>query len=340
VDLPRLAEERRNGAGAEALVERPGFAARVATPPEPPSQIVRDVLYEYGLHMLGGKPGRGKTTFAVHMALEAIRSGRHVIWVDLDMGENPLARKFADMGADQVEGFAGRIHYFGTETRLLPTPSMHARIADLAAKYPGALWVVDTVGQGLAGAALDEQSPGDVLQWFALWKELSQRLPVLLLDHIAWSGEGGDRVGRGTGAKEGDIVVGLQLAVVTPFNRDQIGVVRVDLVKDREGQLPLKLHFNVGNFPDDDDDERGILRVVPTEAPNRGVGGSVEERIIEYLREQRGGKVTRTQVVRGVKGDDREIRLALNKLETSAHAVARHESAGRTTIYWASEPAL
>src|SRR5438045_3645047 len=54
-----------------------------------PKLLIPGLVYDERPSLMGmvGHPDAGKTVIVLYLALEAMRGGRHVIWLDYEMGE-------------------------------------------------------------------------------------------------------------------------------------------------------------------------------------------------------------------------------------------------------------
>jgi hypothetical protein len=217
-----------------------------ALPEEPPTVLVPGLIIAEQVTWLAGHPGQGKTTLALFAAVEYMKDGGHVVWLDWEAGARPTMRRLLAVGAT-TEMLRDQFHY-------APYPRMEASaagfepIADALERWPGAIVVFDSVSKALSHAGLAEHITSDATRWTA---ELV--MPVreyggsaVVIDHVI---KGATRstpyptpYGRGDGSE-----VMFFIEVEEPFSREKIGRLRLTKHKDREGLLPDELRFTVGD---------------------------------------------------------------------------------------------
>ena len=220
-----------------------------------PEVLVDDLLYDQGVHMLSGHPGAGKSVLAMHIAWLVMVEGRHVIWLDYEQGARMTGQRFREMGVpgDLIDE---RLHWAWYQRKVVD------ELPAVAAAYPGALIVLDSMSKVLSTSEIDEYSNPEVLAWTVKVIEFAKthQLPVLILDHVTKDDKNSDYA-RGAGTKQADVDVHWKITKLEEFNREQVGLVEMSLHKDRDAYLPLRLYFRIG-------DGQGGLSVEPTDGPD------------------------------------------------------------------------
>lgn len=223
----------------------------------PPVVIVDDLLYDQGLHLLSGHPGSGKSVMAMCMAELVMSEGRHVAWLDWEMGERATGQRLREMGVawPRIEE---RLHYAWCPK----DPENH--LTALADAYGQPLVVIDSLSKALRQSGIDENSPSEVTTWTMKVIQVSKayRMPLVIIDHVSKNTKD-KRYSRGAGSKLADVDVHWHMDVLQEFDRSTIGTVGLFRAKDREGYLPSANFFTIG-------DGRGGLVVTPTEDPKLG----------------------------------------------------------------------
>jgi len=220
-----------------------------------PVVIVDDLLYDQGVHWLSAHPDSGKSIMAMHMAWEVMTQGRHVVWLDYEQGKRMTGQRLSEMGVplDLVtEYFHWAWYPVGAEDEL-------ALVSDT---YPGALVVVDSVSKALAQSGIGENENAEVLAWTIKVIQASKQhsLPVLVIDHVTKNDKDSDYA-RGAGTKQADTDVHWKVDKLEDFTRAKQGLIQMTRHKDREGYLPKRVFFKVG-------DGSGGLGVLPTDGPD------------------------------------------------------------------------
>lgn len=209
---------------------------------EPTPQLIEGLLYEGRIHSIAGPPGGGKTLIALWAAMQVMKKGQPVLYLDAENGPKLIAERLGELGADP-DNLNEYFHYYPaddvgankeTVSRLLAT------IEDSGA----ALVVFDSFADLLSEAGLEENSNDDCTKWM---RKLAQPVKdtgaaVLILDHIPKNGKGP----RGGGSKRAKVDVQWNLDVTQFFDRDRTGEIELKHDKDREAWLPKIVRFSVG----------------------------------------------------------------------------------------------
>jgi hypothetical protein len=200
----------------------------------PPVLLCDGLLYEGGLHSIAGAPDCGKTTLALFWAVQLLRNDRNVLFLDEEGGEDIITEKMAALGAtvDELE----RITYIP-----FPGRSWHdediADLLDLADEVKPAMMLVDSSAAFLARAGLDENSAPAVTSWWSrVLMPIARNIGtcVLVIDHDTKSSES-SRYARGSGAKLAVLDCQFKVELTTPFTREQDGLLKLLVTKDRRG---------------------------------------------------------------------------------------------------------
>ena len=188
------------------------------------------------LHGLFGTSGSGKTWLAVMWVAQELAQGRSVQWVHTE-DPNPRTLVTRLHLLDAAERL-NLIRYHPI-TEAIDTSGVTA-IGEFAREPRGQLIVVDSLGDALALAGLDEDRDGDVRTWGRAvarrWTD-EYGATVLLIDHSTKADD--PKHPSGTKAKRA-LVTGTMLHVGIRdghrgFTRDMPGSVAVKVAKDRAG---------------------------------------------------------------------------------------------------------
>ena len=202
----------------------------------PPELLCDRLLYRGSLHSLAGQPEAGKSTLAYRWALDLIAQGENVVAIDVEAGPEQVAEKLVAFEADPDQlGRFTYVYYPGARWDAADLAGVRTLVAG---KRP-ALVLLDSIGVALAQAGKDENHIGEVEPLYSAFLAIARADPfpaTLLLDHVAKDGRGG-RYARGSGAKLQLVDVALMVDVVRPFSREQSGLVRLVVAKDRRGYL-------------------------------------------------------------------------------------------------------
>ncbi|PLS84123.1 MAG: hypothetical protein CYG60_19610, partial [Actinobacteria bacterium] len=160
---------------------------------EPPTQLIEDFLYEGRVHAVVSEAGTGKTLLALWAALEVMKEGGSVLYLDEENGGRLIGERLLNMGAD-LEMLDRSFFYHHSPGITLKANAL-AELRVTAEAVRPALVVFDSLPDFLALAGLNENEAADVTRWFL---EVARPLrdagsAVLLLDHVVKSAEGRGR---------------------------------------------------------------------------------------------------------------------------------------------------
>ncbi len=220
----------------------------------PPDVLVDDLLYAEGVHLVSGHPAGGKTTIVMHWVHQVLAEAGHVCWLDYEGGPRQTVRRMQAMG---ITASLARDHF-----HYAPFPvKAEDHLAAVAARWPGALVVLDSMSKALAFAGISENANDEVTGWTSkVVRACKERaMPVVIIDHIT---KGGDKsqYSRGAGAKLADVDVHWRVLKIEDFNRQQPGTIHVRQEKDRDGYLAFESFWTVG-------DGKGNLTITETSRP-------------------------------------------------------------------------
>lgn len=302
--FPTSADPDPAPAGEVRPFARVDLAALARQGIRPPELVCDRLLYRGGLHSLAGPPDSGKSTLLYLWTLQLLSLGEPVVLLDEESGRELAVEKLLALGATP-ELLAGLV-YVEFPARAWDEPDRRGLAALLAAVRP-ALVGLDSAGAFLAQAGLRENEAADVTGFYKgvlLAAAREHRAAVVVLDHVPKLEEA-TRYARGSGAKLQLVDVALMVEPITPFSRDQGGLLKLQVTKDRRGYLHRAHQVRV-------EAEGGRLALSITEA------GAVEpglddpdlagldlapatRKLLAVLREQRGQPLVASELVDRVK---------------------------------------
>jgi AAA domain len=210
---------------------------------EPPV-LLCDVLYEGGLHSVAGAPDCGKTTLALHWAAQLLRQGKYVLFLDEEGGAEIVTEKLIALSVTPEE--LEYLVYVPFPARSWTDEDITELIRFTEEIHP-AMLLVDSSAAFLARAGLDENSAPAVTSWWSrVLTPIARDLgaAVVVIDHDTKSSEA-SRYARGSGAKLAALDVQLKVTLTEPFTRDQEGILKIAVTKDRRGWLHRAWHVEV-----------------------------------------------------------------------------------------------
>jgi hypothetical protein len=294
----------------------------------------RALLYAGKMHALFAEPSSGKSWLALLAALEILRLGGAVIYLDLEDSAPGIVGRLIALGADPAD-VGARFAYlsqdgrFGAPERL----ELDRLLEDLNPD----LVVIDGVAVALARDGADENSNAEVAAWI-------ERVPkpiaatgaaVLLLDHVTKDREKRGRGGRGAGHKLAALDgAAYYLNVLEPFSRARPGAFSLRIEKDRPGGVG-EVGANAATcfLEPHGDGARVIMRLDPpalggpASAPRKPT--YVMGRISDVLTDAK-VPVSATTLRHLVNAKARTVDAALAALRAEGHVIDRRE--GRSTF--------
>jgi hypothetical protein len=200
-----------------------------------PELLCGGLLYRGGLHALAGPPDCGKSTLAYWWALHLLAAGETVVLVDEESGREQVVEKLLDLGGEPHH--LERLAYVEFPGRGWDNAD-RAGLAALLAEQRPALVIFDSSAAFLTLAGWDEDRAPDVTRFYKLLLDAarSSGAAVLIIDHVTKDGANGGYA-RGSGAKKANVDVLLMVDPVRPFSRQQDGLLKLTVTKDRRGYL-------------------------------------------------------------------------------------------------------
>jgi hypothetical protein len=297
---------------------------------KPPATLA-DVLVEAQVNWLCGHPAHGKTTIAMHAALVAARDGRDVLWLDWEGGRAPTKRRLLPMGAT-ADDFA-RIHYVYSPRVSADADGLRSILDVLETLGGGSVVVLDSASKALSAAGLDENSNTDTTKLTTeVVLPLREHATVVVIDHVTKGATRTTPYARGAGAKLADTEVMWYVEAVEPFSRTKVGEVLLTKHKDREGVLPERVRFEVG-----DGNAKLPVKRLPDGADEARVTDEKARRaVLDVLRKHDGSKLSTNQLVQmatGVRASD--VRSAAAELaDDQSQPVSSEPGARNSVMYW------
>jgi len=262
----------------------------------PKPEFIADMLYKGGLHCISGAPDSGKTTLALHWALDVMRSHQPIIFMDEEGGEEIIAEKMIGLGASVMDMEYLTYVPFPGKTW---TPEDVLDLMDLMHEIHPVMVLFDSSAAFLARAGLDENNASDCTSfWARVLTPVARRVgaAVLVIDHDTKATEQ-SRYARGSGAKLAALDVQFKVEIVKPFSRLQSGVLKLHVPKDRRGYLHrewrIAVHSGDGSikmdFSEATEEEFGDASSID--------GSPAKKKIFEQLS---GDPKTKQQIVDGI----------------------------------------
>lgn len=215
---------------------------------DPPALLLPGLLYEGASHWFSGHPKHGKTVLVMHAAITLIEKGHHVIWLDYEGGPRRTARRLREMNA--LPSAVAEFFHYEYAPHTTTQPKVIAAFEQTIDQWPGALVVFDSQAKALRRAGFSEDSADEVTEWtqnLVLNLTNVKHATVAVIDHMVKSGGRESRYARGSGAKAADADVSWFVEKAEEFNRNTRGRIECSLWHDRDGCLPERLAYAVGD---------------------------------------------------------------------------------------------
>jgi hypothetical protein len=192
------------------------------------------LVYERKRNEFHGPYESGKSWLAKVVALEAIRRGGVVVWLDFEDSPRSVVSRLLALGAE-AEAIVALLRYIQPGEPLTTEAEIDLRL-ELAGST---LVVIDAANEAMAAAGLDPNLNRDIALWYAKVPRLATDAgaTLLVLDHVAKHAE--QQRGAVGGAHKIAAVDGASYRIdaMTPFGRGSAGLVRLQLEKDRGGHI-------------------------------------------------------------------------------------------------------
>ncbi|HEY7418860.1 MAG TPA: AAA family ATPase, partial [Ktedonobacteraceae bacterium] len=210
---------------------------------KPPPFLVEEILYSGKAHAIMGEPGDGKTLIMLGFAVQLIKAGQKVAWIDEENGPYIVASRLKALGANPKEVTENFAYYPFNEMTLADADEF----AEEMEMLNPCLVVFDSGADMYVASGLNENDNMDMTKWaIAFLQRLSRSLDIasVVLDHVAKAGDSSYQ--RGAGAKKAKVDAVWRLEVRFPFDAESVGEVDLVRAKDRLAYLPARLRFQIG----------------------------------------------------------------------------------------------
>jgi len=299
----------------------------------PPEASISGLAYPGGLHLIYGEPEATKSWLCLILALEEIRAGRHVVFVDLETNARLIRARLVDLGATAED--LERLHYIAP-SEPISGKQIQTDLDALLATCDPSLIVIDALAGALALHSFDGNSNADVETFYAvtLAPFRATEAAIVLVDHVVKNREERGRWPIGAQRKLGGADVGLLIEPVSAFSRGRTGLARIRVQKDRNGALlrPYAAELELVSDPD----TGRITWTIKQVTTGRNLDENADpwkptvlmERVFAFVKEQ-AGPVSRTAVREAVGGKKTYVLRAIDCLiaeETIKETTVAHNS--------------
>jgi hypothetical protein len=221
---------------------------------ETPPNLLLGLFYPDMRHLLFGETESQKTWLALCAAVEVIRAGKKVLWIDYEMTPRAIRQRLRALGCTP-EQIKDSIIYMQPCEALRPDSQATLK-ATLDEHNPG-LVVIDAISGSVGTALLDDNSNVQVEQWWQglaamLWEKGKRAL--IVIDHVNKDAQTRGRYPSGSKRKLEGADVGLQVEAIRRLAKHppNNGLLKVTVSKDRPGWLPRQTATEVALDIDED----------------------------------------------------------------------------------------
>lgn len=195
------------------------------------------LLYSGKVNSVAAEPGSGKTWIALKAAHDVLEAGGKVVWIDWEDRVDTAVRRLRQLGTDRGS-IVGQFKYveptFAIKGGVLPS-----NVIDLA--NDAELVVIDSMGEALAHARLNQNDDGEVGGWMAGAARPLARggAAVVIIDHMVKKKDDQGRFAIGSQRKLAGITgIAYTANVLAAASIDKPGRLVLKVSKDRHGNYP------------------------------------------------------------------------------------------------------
>lgn len=228
------------------------------------------LFYTSAINAVSAEPESGKTWLTLAAAAEQIDAGQHVVYIDWEMTAYEVVARLLALGVGRSD-IAQRFHYVRFDDG--PTVANRDALVEHAKSLCAPLVVFDGLAEALAQSRYDENSNGDVAEFYDLLIRPMARAgaAVVIVDHVVKASDERKRWARGAGHKLSAITgASYSLSVVEPFGRGRRGRSTLVLTKDRHASVSFlyqgRTRFAGELVVDSTEEAVAVSVTAPTEA--------------------------------------------------------------------------
>jgi hypothetical protein len=300
---------------------------------KPHPMLVDNILYTSKVTWLQGEPGNGKTIFALYLAKVCVENGYRVMMIDEESGPKMTGERMAALGADPALIDSGFWYYPFSAINVLDPDHRTSFNTALEEAKPNFI-IFDSVADVLAQSGLKENDNDDINSLIKHFVDplRNQEVATLFIDHMTKSSVDSGWA-RGAGSKKSKADAAWTFTAIKAFDKNNIGKVSLKRAKDRLGQLPVSLLFNMGG------NGEGLITVEQTEVAKEIATpkDDYEARIVEYLKEHATSEdegLTTEELVKVVKGKTNNLYRALAVMKENISETPLEIVMHGNTKYW------
>lgn len=210
------------------------------------------------------RDGVGKSIAELALALDVVRDGNHVVWIDHENGRDVTVRRLVaiEPDADKRDDLVQRLHLYTFQH------VVRGNIAELVERWQGygtaKVWIDALASAAAIDGVEDENANIEIRRYLQelLHPIQAGGMGVTMIDH---TGHANADHARGASGKGDEFQQRSKFRQIEPFGVNDVGLVEWEIQKDRNGQLSTgeRFRYQIGGTPfvfepvaiaDDDDD--------------------------------------------------------------------------------------
>ena len=249
----------------------------------PPALLIQDLLYQGRTHHLFAPGGKGKSWIALLLSITNVLGGNKVAYFDFENGMHIMGERLQCLNVP--EETARDFFYYSQYPSMVGSgefgrPGKTLFKEFLEKKLP-ALIIWDSWAAALERCGIDESDNMGVENWCSNYLDPAKKRGIasLVMDHQPH----GNNRAIGAIRKLNAIDVQWRLKSNKVFDRNTIGQVTLQKIKDRHGRLPEESSFELGGTPFHwkFTVSKGNLRKDPEKENHRGNANSIVQDLID-----------------------------------------------------------
>jgi hypothetical protein len=279
--------------GGRLAAQRVKLAEKLRAGPPPVHYLTTPTLgerlfYDGNVFLFSGHKKAGKSWTMAILAADQLAAGRPVVYIDQENGWEVFVERLLMLGVDpeRVDADDGLI-YVPFPDPLPPLYELRSEVESIAAQWPGALIVLDSLRTFLARYGLSPNKDVEIEAFFGPIMGAVKNLPaerrvtVGVIDHSNRGTKERDEYGHGgSHAKSEAVDVVYYFDRKEPFSERLEGHVKLVVKDDRRGKLDYARHYRIGG-----QGEGQRIRFEPVSADDVGEMRALREAMVEFLRE-------------------------------------------------------
>jgi hypothetical protein len=275
------------------------------------------LFYRHHLFLISGHKKAGKTLVMMAVALDHMRAGHPVVYVDLENGPEIIGERLLMLGAEPDS--LDELFVYLPFPKGLTLESFGPQLEQVAQEYPQALLVFDSFRgmfarlSGTAGKPLSPNDPIDIERVLGPINDVvkTSHITAGVIDHAKKGGAASDEYATANSVgKEQVADVVYFVHKDEAYGEDHPGVLSLKVSSDRRGRLPQQpVHWRVGG-----QGAGNRFSFAPVNAGDVGTSARIRSDLERFLKAHPDESFTKSVLEEEVRGKADLIRGALEQL--------------------------